>query len=344
MPATVSARPRPGPLPTAVTLRQTLAHGPALPPAQRLLHRRRPVLGQPALRLPGRRGPDRRRDAGVGAPVQPQRDDVRHRVGDGDARARPTCASSPPGHEMPFAGHPTLGTAAGRRGAGRWARRGRTCTMPAGRIPVGRVDGGWRLAAPTGDPARGDLERRRTSRDALGIDRTLVVRSDASLGRRRGRAAARAARRRRRRPGVRPGRAPDGRAHDLAGPRAPHVYVWAWTRAQDHRGPALLHPGPGGPRGPGHRVRVRQPRRAGSSPRAHGTSPSTSARAPPWAARRGCCSTSTTDGGVHVGGRVETVGRGTCSLGADGPDVAVWIGFLRAVNVGKRQVRMEAPA
>jgi trans-2,3-dihydro-3-hydroxyanthranilate isomerase len=84
-----------------------------------------------------------------------------------------------PGHEMPFAGHPTLGTAHVVAGL-----TGGPCdlvhlSMPAGRIPVTRVDGGWRLTAPPATtrpvaPSPADLSA------ALGIEEGAVVRPDAS--------------------------------------------------------------------------------------------------------------------------------------------------------------------
>ncbi len=162
-----------------------------------------------------------------------------------------------PGHEMPFAGHPTLGTAevVATLGGGLDTVH---LSMPAGRIPVTRVDGGWRLDGPTGDPARGGLERcgpRRGAGDRGRGPRALRR----ELGRRRGRAARRAARRRGQRPRLRPRPAPDGRAHDVAR-SAPARLRLGLERAQEHRGPALLRPGPSGPRGPGHRIGVRQPR------------------------------------------------------------------------------------
>ena len=52
--------------------------------------------------------PHRRRDAGAGPAAQPVGDDLR--PGPGGAPT-PTSGSSRPGFEMPFAGHPTLGTA-----------------------------------------------------------------------------------------------------------------------------------------------------------------------------------------------------------------------------------------
>ena len=78
----------------------------ALPHRQRL--RRKSARGQPAVRVRGRARPRRRDDAGARAAVQSVGDDVRAAVGD-SATARVRIFT--PTFEMPFAGHPTLGTA-----------------------------------------------------------------------------------------------------------------------------------------------------------------------------------------------------------------------------------------
>ena len=67
-----------------------------------------PLAGQSAVRVRGCPRPRRRHDAGAGAAVQPVRDHVRAALDRGDG-AR--CGSSRRRFEMPFAGHPTLGTA-----------------------------------------------------------------------------------------------------------------------------------------------------------------------------------------------------------------------------------------
>ena len=83
-----------------------------------------------------------------------------------------------PGHEMPFAGHPTW---APRRSSRCWAGASTPCTSgcPPGASPSPASTVGWRLAA------RAATVREVTSSgaelaEALGLDRRLVVRSDAS--------------------------------------------------------------------------------------------------------------------------------------------------------------------
>ena len=76
-------------------------------------------------------------------------------------------------YEMPFAGHPTLGTAhvvAARAGGIDEV----VLSMPAGRIPVRRVDGGWRLRA---NPGRARSARTTASEiaEVLGIPPEAVV-------------------------------------------------------------------------------------------------------------------------------------------------------------------------
>ena len=79
-----------------------------VPPGRRL--RLRPAHRQPGRGGPRRRRPRRRTDAAVRAVDQPVRDDVPARA---PPAPRPTtgCGSSPPSRELPFAGHPTLGSA-----------------------------------------------------------------------------------------------------------------------------------------------------------------------------------------------------------------------------------------
>lgn len=134
-----------------------------------------------------------------------------------------------PGHEMPFAGHPTLGTAevvAGLAAAAGAAAPERVhLTMPAGRIPVHRITGGWRLDAPAATTrpvaaSAGDLAR------TLGLDAEAVAEAswvDAGVEQLV----------------VRLRDAEDVRAcvadprlmgqHMTSPGRPPHVYVWAWT-------------------------------------------------------------------------------------------------------------------
>ena len=208
-------------------------------------------------------------------------------------RATRTCGSSRPGTRCPSPGtrrwaprrsSPTLGGGA-RRGAPHACRPGASRSRAS--------DGGWRLTAPAGDPARGGRRAVPTSRPRSGIDAAALVRSDALLGRRRGRAARRAARQRRGRPRLRPRRAPDGRAHDVARSPAARLRLGV-DRADD-----ASRPGSSTPRAR-RSSRTPPPDRraptsvAGSSRRAPATCRSTSARAPRWAARRGCSSTSTT--------------------------------------------------
>lgn len=53
-----------------------------------------------------------------------------------------------PGHEMPFAGHPTLGTASVVAALALSPLDAVSLTVPAGEIPVSRLGAGWRLTAP----------------------------------------------------------------------------------------------------------------------------------------------------------------------------------------------------
>jgi PhzF family phenazine biosynthesis protein len=219
-----------------------------------------------------------------------------------------------PGHEMPFAGHPTLGTAevVAMLGGGLDTVHLR---MPAGRIPVARVDGGWRLAA------RAATVREVTSSgaelaEALGLDRRLVVRSDASW------VDAGVEQLLVRLDSVEAVRACDPDAHLMAQhmtspPRAPHVYAWAWT----------------GPKTVEARLFYTQGQAVLEDP----ATGSACANLGGWLVAQGTRDVSVVvsqgaavgrpsrllldidaDGAVHVGGRVETVGRGTCSLGAVG--------------------------
>ncbi|MDC5695655.1 PhzF family phenazine biosynthesis protein [Intrasporangium calvum] len=80
-------------------------------------------------------------------------------------------------YEMPFAGHPTLGTAhvvADLAAAGGARPAAVTLSMPAGRIPVERIEGGWRLRASAA--VSRPLERSPAEVAAvLGIDDASVV-------------------------------------------------------------------------------------------------------------------------------------------------------------------------
>lgn len=217
-----------------------------------------------------------------------------------------------PGHEMPFAGHPTLGTAevvASLDGG----RDSVHLTMPAGRIPVTRIDGGWRLTAR---PAtlREVASSGPDLAAALGVDPAGLVRSDASwvdtgveqlVVRLDDVAALRAC---------------DPDAHRMAehmtSPgRPPHVYAWAWS----------------GPRSIEARLFYTQDQAVLEDP----ATGSACANLGGWLVAQGvrgvCVEVSQgaavgrpsrlvldvdEDGGVHVGGRVERVGHGTCSTGA----------------------------
>ncbi|EWT00102.1 phenazine biosynthesis protein PhzF family [Intrasporangium oryzae NRRL B-24470] len=131
-----------------------------------------------------------------------------------------------PAHEMPFAGHPTLGTAhvvaelAGDRSTVH-------LSMPAGRIPVTRTENGWRLSVP--EPVSRPVESTRAElAAALGLDATLVAPAGARwvdagveqvVVRLESVDAVRSCR-------------PDALAmarHMTAPGRPPHAYAWAWT-------------------------------------------------------------------------------------------------------------------
>ena len=221
-----------------------------------------------------------------------------------------------PDHEMPFAGHPVLGTAevvAGLAGGVGGALDAVHLTMPAGRIPVVRIDGGWRLEA-----------RPATLRDvtssgsdlaaALGLDHTLdhtlVVRSDASwvdsgveqlLVRLRNVEAVRACR-------------PDSAlmAEHMAAPGHPaHVYVWAWTGPDTVEARLFYLQG---------QAVLEDPATGSACANLGGWLVAQGARDVSVVVSQGAAvgrpSRLQLDvdgaGGVHVGGRVDTVGRGTC--------------------------------
>jgi PhzF family phenazine biosynthesis protein len=213
-----------------------------------------------------------------------------------------------PDHEMPFAGHPTLGTAEVVAGlvSGRPPNRV-DLTMPAGRIPVERVEGGWRLDAPTArtrpvDASPADLAT------ALGLEQAAVVEAswvDAGVEQLIVRLR-----------DVEDVRAcvadPRLMARHMASPgHPPHVYVWAWT-------------------GPGS-IEARLFFTQGSAVAEDPATGSACANLGGWLAEQGrrdavievsqgaavgrpsrLVLEVDAAGGVHVGGRVERVGAGTC--------------------------------
>ena len=220
-----------------------------------------------------------------------------------------------PGHEMPFAGHPTLGTAEvvaslnGSDGEPDLVH----LTMPAGRIRVTRIDGGWRLTARPSTlrevtPSATDLAA------ALGVDVARVVRSDASW------VDAGVEQLVVRLDDVEAVRACDPDAHLMAehmtSPgRPPHVFAWAWS----------------GPRSIEARLFYTQDQAVLEDP----ATGSACANLGGWLVAQGVRDVSVEvsqgaavgrpsrllldvdeQGGVHVGGRVERVGNGTCWAGA----------------------------
>lgn len=232
-------------------------------------------------------------------------------VGHGEASGEAQVRIFTPGHEMPFAGHPTLGTAeVVATLSGRIDRV--HLTMPAGRIPVVRTEHGWRLTAQPAtlrdvSASGADLAA------ALGTDEASVARADASwvdagveqlLVRLETADAVRAC-------------APvvSGMAAHMTSPgRPPHVYVWAWT------GPAS--------------VEARLFYTQGQSVLEDPATGSACANLGGWLAAHGRRDVSLVvsqgaavgrpsrlrldldaHGGVHVGGRVQAVGEGVCSLG-----------------------------
>ncbi|HET8988954.1 MAG TPA: PhzF family phenazine biosynthesis protein [Humibacillus sp.] len=226
-----------------------------------------------------------------------------------DAAGQATVRIFTPGHEMPFAGHPTLGTAAVVAGLGPSPLDVVTLSMPAGEIPVARLGAGWTLTAPTATirevtASQGDLAT------ALGVDPSVVVRSDAlwvSAGveqlvvRVDSVAGVRACR-----PDA------DAMAEHMTSPgRPPHVYVWAWT----------------GPRTIEARLFYTQDGAVHEDP----ATGSACANLGGWLVHQGSRDVSVavsqgaavdrpslllleidSAGRVHVGGRVDLVGSGTC--------------------------------
>ena len=221
-----------------------------------------------------------------------------------------------PGHEMPFAGHPTLGTAAVVAGLGPQALDAVTLTVPAGDIPVTRIgEVGWQLTAPAAT-VREVTSTQAELAAALGVDAAAVVRSDAlwvSAGVEQLIVRVDSAE------GVRSCR-PDVDAmteHMTSPGRPPHVYVWAWT------GPTSIEA----------RLFFTQDGAVHEDP----ATGSACANLGGWLVHQGSRDVSVAvsqgaavgrpslllleidaHGGVHVGGRVDVVGEGTCVAG-DGP-------------------------
>ena len=214
-----------------------------------------------------------------------------------------------PGHEMPFAGHPTLGTAAVVASLAPSPLDAVTLTVPAGDIPVTRLGSGWSLTAPTATTrevtaSQGDLAA------GLGVDPNVVVRSDArwvSAGVEQLIVRVDSV------DGVRACRPdPVAMAEHMTSPgRPPHVYVWAWT----------------GPKSIEARLFYTQDGAVHEDP----ATGSACANLGAWLVHQGSRDVSLsvtqgaavgrpslllleidTQGRVHVGGRVDAVGSGTC--------------------------------
>ncbi|HET7800784.1 MAG TPA: PhzF family phenazine biosynthesis protein [Humibacillus xanthopallidus] len=214
-----------------------------------------------------------------------------------------------PGHEMPFAGHPTLGTAAVVASLASSPLDAVTLTLPAGDIPVSRLGAGWSLVAPDAT-TRAVTSSQAELAAGLGIEPHVVVRSDAlwvSAGveqlivRVDSVAGVRACR-------------PDAAAmseHMTSPGRPPHVYVWAWT----------------GPRSIEARLFYTQDGAVLEDP----ATGSACANLGAWLVHQGSRDVSVAvsqgaavgrpslllleidpEGRVHVGGRVDPVGSGTC--------------------------------
>ncbi len=214
-----------------------------------------------------------------------------------------------PAHEMPFAGHPALGTAAVLAGLGATELDAVTLTMPAGEIPIERIGSGWSLTAPAASTREVGSSHVELAA-ALGIDASVVVRSDALwvdagveqlLVRVDSVAGVR---------GCRPDPTLMGQ-HMSAPGRPPHVYVWAWT------GPTSIEA----------RLFYTQDGAVLEDP----ATGSACANLGSWLVNQGVRDVSVAvsqgaqagrpsrlvvaidpDAGVHISGRVELVGRGTC--------------------------------
>jgi trans-2,3-dihydro-3-hydroxyanthranilate isomerase len=145
-----------------------------------------------------------------------------------DGSGRATVRIFTPRHEMPFAGHPTLGTAAVVAGLAPQPLDAVTLTVPAADIPVARIgEAGWRLTAQAAT-VREVTSSQAELAAALGVDPSVVVRSDAlwvSAGVEQLIVRVDSV------DGVRSSRPnADLMTEHLTSPgRPPHVYVWAWT-------------------------------------------------------------------------------------------------------------------
>jgi PhzF family phenazine biosynthesis protein len=215
-----------------------------------------------------------------------------------------------PGHEMPFAGHPALGTAevVAALGGGLDTVHLR---MPAGRIPVTRVDGGWRLTARAAT-LREVVASGADLAAALGIETAALVRSDASW------VDAGVEQLVVRLDDVDSVRACDPEPHRMAehmtSPgRPPHVYVWAWSGPESIEARLFYTQG---------QAVLEDPATGSACANLGGWLVSQGARDVSIEVSQGAAvgrpSRLLLDiddrGGIHVGGRVEAVGRGTCSL------------------------------
>jgi PhzF family phenazine biosynthesis protein len=226
-----------------------------------------------------------------------------------------------PGHEMPFAGHPTLGTAAVVASLASSPLDTVTLTVPAGDIPVVRLGDGWSLTAPSAT-TRAVTASQADLAAGLGVDPNLVVRSDAlwvSAGVEQLIVRVDSV------DGVRACRPdPVEMAEHMTSPgRPPHVYVWAWT----------------GPKSIEARLFYTQDGAVLEDP----ATGSACANLGAWLVHQGSrdVSVAVTQGAavgrpslllleidaagrVHVGGRVDGVGSGTCVTrdlpGVDGPE------------------------
>ncbi|TQM58077.1 PhzF family phenazine biosynthesis protein [Humibacillus xanthopallidus] len=226
-----------------------------------------------------------------------------------DGAGRASARIFTPGHEMPFAGHPTLGTAAVIASLASAPLDEVTLTVPAGDIPVTRLGAGWSLTAPVAT-TRAVTSSQADLAAGLGVDPHVVVRSDALwvgagveqlIVRVDSVAGVRACR-------------PDAVAmaeHMTSPGRPPHVYVWAWT----------------GPRSIEARLFYTQDGAVHEDP----ATGSACANLGAWLVHQGSRDVSVDvsqgtavgrpsvllleidpEGTVHVGGRVEHVGSGTC--------------------------------
>jgi trans-2,3-dihydro-3-hydroxyanthranilate isomerase len=230
-----------------------------------------------------------------------------------DGCGRATVRIFTPGHEMPFAGHPTLGTAAVVAEQAPQPLDTVTLTVPAGDIPVTRIgEVGWSLTAPAAT-VREVTSSQAELAAALGVDASVVVRSDAlwvSAGVEQLVVRVDSV------DGVRSCR-PDVDLlieHMTSPGRPPHVYVWAWT------GPTTIEA----------RLFYTQDGAVHEDP----ATGSACANLGAWLVHQGSRDVSVAvsqgvavgrpslllleidaSGGVHVGGRVDVVGQGTFVVG-----------------------------